>query len=63
MSGLRRLSIFLSALWLCAFLVLGALDDKVIGSLMIGSVPLGFIWGVWWVVRGFRGVEPRRARN
>lgn len=60
MTGLLRLSVLLSALWL-SFLGLVAFSDQPWPSgqgwgqfLLLGVAPVGFVWGVWWVAQGFR---------
>jgi len=56
MSGLRRLGVFLSALWILAWALLYALESVFdpVGFTLFGLVPVALVWGVWWVVAGFR---------
>lgn len=58
LSGPRRLSIFVTALWVALVFAGGSLDYefKWLGFIVIGLFPPGFLWGCWWVVRGFRQV-------
>ena len=61
MSGIQRLTVFLTLLWVgfwfIAFLVDGGTFNWS-GFFLFGIVPvvvlLGIPWGVWWVVAGFR---------
>lgn len=54
MSGKKRLSIFLSILWLILAAVIGVAGDEFFGvTLTLGVLPLILVWGVWWVANGF----------
>ena len=56
MSGLRRLSVFLSALWVFGMSGLLFLFDPVPNwdeFLLIAVGPVAFLWGVSWV-KGYR---------
>ena len=58
MSGPRRLAVFLSALWIAAWLLMYYADIRdgfnLGGFLALGVGPVALAWGVWWVVAGFR---------
>lgn len=58
MSGPRRLAVFLSLLWV-GYVTLNSMrrDDTfdLERFLMAGIFPVAFLWGVSWVVAGFRG--------
>lgn len=55
LSGPRRLSLFLSALWAAAFFALAGIDGefKWLGFVVLGLFPPALLWGCWWVWRGF----------
>jgi len=60
-SGVQRLSVFLSLLWIGFWLVAFLLDGPPFnlgGFVLFAIVPpivgIGIPWGVWWVAAGFR---------
>ena len=55
MIGLRRLALFVSALWVAGWGLLGMVDPEYPWAfwLMTGVAPVAFVWGVGWVVAGF----------
>lgn len=57
MSGPRRLAIFLSALWVGFWVWAYLTDTRPFmwdGFLMFGIAPVALVWGIAWVVAGFR---------
>jgi hypothetical protein len=57
MSGKKRLAIFVSGLWIVVVAVLSLLDERLdrflFGTLVLGILPVGFVWGLAWVLAGF----------
>lgn len=55
LSGPRRLSIFLTALWAALIFAALATNDEFSwkGFAVVGLFPSAFVWGCWWVWRGF----------
>jgi hypothetical protein len=55
-SGKQRLAIFITLIWLSLIAFVSALDYNFNWAffLGIGALPVAFIWGVVWVIAGFR---------
>ncbi len=56
MSGLRRLAVVVSVLWVVAWLLMYMADPVFswVGFSLFGLVPVGLAWGIAWVAVGFR---------
>jgi len=56
MSGPRRLAVFLSIAWMSVWLLLSSLDEVFRGVFffVVGVAPVALLWGIDWVVAGFR---------
>jgi hypothetical protein len=56
MSGPRRLAVFASAVWVTVVFFASVLDPVFRWEflLAIGVAPVALLWGVVWVVAGFR---------
>jgi hypothetical protein len=57
MSGLRRLAVLISAVWLAVVFAVSESDPRYFGPsfiLAVGVAPVALAWGVAWVVAGFR---------
>ena len=53
-SGRMRFYIFISALWLLAIGIKAIDEYDFILFLQLGIFPLFFIWGIWWVKKGYK---------
>lgn len=55
-SGKQRLAIFIALIWVSFIAFVSALDYNfnLAFFLGIGAFPVAFIWGIVWVVAGFR---------
>jgi len=55
-SGPRRLAVLVSCVWISVFLLLSLTDDQfpLIFFLSTGVAPVGLLWGIVWVIAGFR---------
>ena len=55
MSGLRRLSIFLTGVWAIGWLALYSTDPffNWTAYFPVGICPPALVWGLWWVRSGF----------
>ena len=57
MSGPRRLALFVSAVWIVGVFFLSVANEfprPWSFSLVFGVTPVALVWGVVWVVAGFR---------
>ena len=54
-SGKMRIAILVSVIWPAAFaIIMEPWNDGVIRYICIGLAPVAFLWGVWWVIVGYR---------
>ena len=57
MNGRKRLAVFLSAIWfllIAFFLAVETPTDWLAVLLGVGILPLAALWGIAWVIRGFK---------
>ncbi len=55
LSGKIRLAIFLSVVWfLVLFIVILEDTGEIITAMFYGSFPLLILWGIWWIIKGFK---------
>jgi len=54
-----RLAIVLSTLWMIFIGTIASGEREPAGVVFVGSFPLIVLWGVWWVIQGFRGRSTR----
>jgi hypothetical protein len=55
-TGKQRLAIFLSVIWVALITAISASDPtfNLIFFIVAGAFPVGFIWGLAWVIKGFK---------
>jgi hypothetical protein len=58
-SGPHRLAVFFSVAWVAVWLFLSSLDPEFKWEffVVVGIVPVALIWGIRWVVAGFRSKQ------
>lgn len=61
MSGPRRLAVLLSVAWIAVWLLLSSLDEefRAVFFFVVGVSPVALLWGLDWVVAGFRRESPK----
>ena len=57
LSGWMRLGIVVSAVWIVSVYATSDLEEFV----LVGTLPLIVIWGMFWVVKGFKSIKRKSA--